>query len=235
MRQLAVPDAGSVRSLAWHPGGDRVAVVDVLGTVRVVDLLTGAPRAVLTRGASGLPDAPVAWHPDPAPGNDLLIVAGADGTVVRWNHAMDSAGGLYPRADELFELGSAPGAFAWSDDGSRFAACGGGSVRIWDRAAPPPRRPAGRQVGGGEITAAGWTSGGQYLLTALADSSRRADKVVSLTLWDAASGEQVRSWTDVHGEFAPGRGIALSNRGNRIRVACVRRGEAPAVYRLSVS
>jgi WD40 repeat protein len=232
MRQLAVPDAGHVRSVAWHPHGDRIAVVDDQGTVRVVDQGTGALRALLPGGASGLADAPVAWHSAPAAGNALLIVAGDGGAVVRWASDLDSAGGLYPQADELFELDSMPGAFAWSNDGSRLAACGGGSVRFWDRAEPPAReRPARKKVGGGEITAARWTPGDRYLLTALADSTRRADKIVGLTLWDAASREQVRSWTEASGEFEPCRGIALSNGGTQ--VACLRRGQAPAIHELS--
>jgi hypothetical protein len=52
-----------------------------------------------------------------------------------------------------------------------------------------------------------------------------------VALWDAASGEPVRSWTDVSGEFEPCRGIALSSDGTRI--ACVRRDQPPALHALS--
>lgn len=234
MRQLALPGAGSVRSLAWHPDGDRIAVVDDQGTVRVVDQGTGTLRAIVRGRANGLADAPLAWHPAPAVDNDPLIVAGEGGTVLRLAGPLDAA--------KLCEFDAAPGAFAWSNDGSRLAACGGGSVRFWRQAEPPGReRPApenlgtenldAENLGGGHITAARWTPGDRYLLTSLGNRSRPADKVVGVALWDAASGERVRSWTDASGEFEPCRGIALSSDGTRI--ACVRRDQPPALHALS--
>jgi WD40 repeat protein len=224
MRQLALPGAGHVRALAWHPNGDRIAVVDGPGPVLVVDQGTGMLRAVMRGRASGRPDAPLAWHPAPAVDNDLLIVAGEGGTVCRLVGGLDSA--------KLFESDSVPEAFAWSNDGSRLAACGGGSVRFWHRAgALAAEHRAAPDAGGGQITAARWAPGDRYLLTSLGNRSRPADKIIGVALWDAASGEQVRSWTEASGEFEPCRGIALSSEGTRI--ACVRRDQAPAIHALS--
>jgi WD40 repeat protein len=231
-RQLTVPGTGSVRSLAWHPGGDRIAVVDDQGNVRVLDLGSGAVRAQLTAGANGLADAPLAWHPGPDSVNDLLVVAGEDGMVLRWAHGRTPAPGLYPQADEVLELAAPPRAFAWSNDGTRLAACGGGSVRLWDsELEQAPERPAGRRAGGSEIAAARWTPNDRYLLTALTDNSRLTDEFVGVALWDLATRQQVRSWTDLSGEFEPCRGIALSNGGTR--VACLRGGQLPAIRKLS--
>jgi hypothetical protein len=239
MRQLALPGAGQVRALAWHPNGDRIAVVDDQGTVRVVDPGTGTLRAIVRGRAGGLAGAPLAWHPAPAADNNLLIVAGEGGAVVRLAGPLDSA--------ELFAFDADPGAFAWSNDGSRLAACGGGSVRFWHRAEPSsPERaatehpgtenpaaenPGAENPGGGQITAARWTPDDRYLLTSLGNRSRPADKVIGVALWDAASGEPVRSWTDASGEFEPCRGVALSSDGTRI--ACVRRDQPPALHALS--
>ena len=146
-------------------------------------------------------------------------------------HAGDGAA---PQPLTLEGLPSLPSVVAADPDGRLVVGRAARSQAYLDpeRAEPPsPERPVAENPGGGQITAARWTPDDRYLLTSLGNRSRPADQVVGVALWDAASGEPVRSWTDVSGEFEPCRGIALSSDGTRI--ACVRRDQPPALHAVS--
>ena len=113
-----------------------------------------------------------------AGGPGLLITAGLDDTVRRWNLADDASAGSVPVVTTDAVL------IALNSDGSRLvAAYADGSARLWNLAAgSAPRELVGHTE---PITALTFFNGGRWLATASADGRLR--------IWDP-SGAAITSW-----------------------------------------
>ncbi|MBA4018551.1 MAG: hypothetical protein C0483_15405 [Pirellula sp.] len=113
-----------------------------------------------------------------AGGPTLLITAGLDDTVRRWNLADDATVGTVPVVTSDAAL------VALNPDGSRLAAAyADGSARLWNLAAgSAPRELVGHAE---EITALTFFNGGRWLATASADGRLR--------IWDP-TGAAITSW-----------------------------------------
>ena len=113
-----------------------------------------------------------------AGGPGLLITAGLDDTVRRWNLADDASAGTVPVVTAEAVL------IALNPDGSRLAAAyADGSARLWNLAAgSAPRELVGHTE---PITALTFFNGGRWLATASADGRLR--------IWDP-SGAAITSW-----------------------------------------
>jgi hypothetical protein len=162
---------GSALSVAWSPGGQRLAVGGDQGSVRVWDVVTG----VLVRsfeGPSGWVRS-VAWRPD-----GRVLAAGDDtGTVFLW----DTATGR-----ERGRLTGHPGrvrSVAWSPDGRLLASAGGhgaGTVRVWDAATGASLATPG--AGERRALAVAWRPDGRWLAVGYDDG---AVQLVDVFDWKA--------------------------------------------------
>ncbi|MGW3209698.1 nSTAND1 domain-containing NTPase [Streptomyces sp. NPDC001135] len=113
-RPRTIPADGDARplSVAWQPGGDRLAVACSGGRVEIVDPASGRRTAVL-RTAYGVVDR-VAWSPD----GSLLATVGHDFlTVAYGTEVWDPRGGR--RLGRAEGAGRGTGVLAWSPDGRR--------------------------------------------------------------------------------------------------------------------
>ena len=157
---------------------------------------------------------------------------------------------------DLLALGSATVGLAWSPDGARLAAVPGGKSAVLWHPGSGGQLPlvTGRAFPLGPVQ---WTGDGRYL-TALhrnwLNQYRSANgfseaSVVGMTLWDAESVAELRSWTRTAksagdargdlgaagdrdtGEFEPCRGIALAPAGSLVARVWWRR--APEIWELS--
>ncbi len=121
----------SVTSVAWSPDGKRIASASADTTVRLWNVATGEPEAVLA-GHRDRVDA-VAWHPD----SRRLVSGGRDSRAIIWTVDGTSERSL-PRHP------CAVSSVAWSPDGELLATGDGssadpsddflgGTIRIFDR------------------------------------------------------------------------------------------------------
>ena len=113
---------GRVRAVAISPDASWLASADVLGTIRIWDMVDGSHRSTLV-GHSGAVNG-LAISPDSA----WLASASADKTVRIWNVASGTYRTLFGHADGV-------NAVAFSPDGSWLATAGmDATVRLWNAA-----------------------------------------------------------------------------------------------------
>lgn len=190
---------GALRTVAWHPGSNRLAEGLTSGLIRIWDveqeqvtLTLDVPPALFTFWARDW----LALSPD----GELLAAGFEDATVRLWN----------PRTGEevriLREHRAPILAVGFSGDGSRLAACAtDGAVRIWN---VRTGAETARLTHPGSATAGVWSPDGSRYAT----GHSRGEITVS----DAGSGDTVATWRPYGGRvyclaWSPdGRRIATS-------------------------
>lgn len=236
--EFGVYDAGRIRSVAWSGRGDLIAVARYDGGYVGVFNVNGAKQGGF-HPSPGRPvpgvtpdlldswDPPLAWCPRPGSDGELLAFATRDGVI----HGLVLAGVTGPdRHAELLRLkDDLPTGLAWSPDGSELAVCGGRRLVLWRRETGATRELARASAGAGGADWAQWTGDGRYLVGFHRERTRTATQVVGVTLWDAVTGAEVRTWyrpatggaelergTAAPAAFDPCHGIALSPSGARL-------------------
>jgi WD40 repeat protein len=198
-----------VRIVGFSPDGQRIASVDMIGTVTEWDAETG--REIRTEINF------VKWHTDGvcsaavSPDGQRIASANFDGTVKVW----DAATG-----QETFTLkGHAAGfmvmSAAFSPDGTRLASAGGKMVKVWDAA-----------TGQETLTLTGHMSGAfssvlcDFSSVVFSPDGKRlaagsvADGTVKV--WDAATGQETLT---LKGNTGLVSGVAFSPDGKRLAAA----------------
>jgi dipeptidyl aminopeptidase/acylaminoacyl peptidase len=120
-RLTIVAGTNVIRSVAWHPDGNRLASAGFDGSVRIWDAVTGRQIKLLTTATSNL--FQVAWSPD----GKKLACAGENSTALIWN---------FEKGDEALALPGHTGTVycvAWSPDGRTLLSGGDDKIlRFWD-------------------------------------------------------------------------------------------------------
>jgi WD40 repeat protein len=228
LRKSLLGHAQAIHSVAYSPDGRLLASGDCLGEVRVWDMPDGKLRYVLP--ALGPIVLALAFSPD---GKYLLTAASqAGGDIHVWEAKTGKPGGVLKRhTSGVFEVSFGPGGKTLVSGGWD------ATIRVWDfaerrevQAIPAPNGQWIRSVvlsADGKIAVGGGENGkvfllgldGQLLKTfhtsagplcfspdgrLLAGVTWREGRV---TVWDANSGEQMRSWHAHEGEV---NGVAFS-------------------------
>jgi WD40 repeat protein len=183
---------------AWSPDGERLALADSDGTVKILDAATGKqvaelpkplgrpPRQNLRRRHSNGPTGyrEIAWSPD----GRRIVAAGGDGKIPVY----DTATGK-----EVQSLTGHEGpvlAVAWSGNGRQLASGGAdGQVKVWDVQAD---REAYALTVDAAVVALAWSPDGRQILASGApidpeSGALRFDQAKGSTLWDVAKREVV--------------------------------------------
>jgi WD40 repeat protein len=166
LERVVTGHGGGVWSVAWSPGGRRLASAGLDGTLRVWE--TGAAGRQVAALAGGQVGAlrSLAWSPD-----GRRVAAGGDDGVVRiWDTASPEA----PPA-ELAGHQACVWSVAWSPDGRRLVSAGGdATVRLWEPDGPD--RPAAVLVMRGHrgtVWAVAWSPDGGRVASGGADGTVR--------------------------------------------------------------
>ncbi len=199
--RLWAPSAGRLRTLHGHarrlgcvafaPDGTRLATGSVDRTARVWDVRTGAEVCVL-RG-HGDDVVTVAFSPD----GRRLATASRDRTVRVWDASTGALLGSSPRQEHF------PGAPAFGPDSRLAWGDSGGSVRLWNPAAPD--WVVGHTLHADAVLAVAFSADGRRLL-----SAGRDGRVV---VWDPAA---PRAYPLITGARGDPDGAALSADGWKI-------------------
>lgn len=115
-------EAGAIRALAVAPAGSIAAIGYEHGTIRLVDLTSGAVAATRTE-ATGTPIRSVAFSPD----GRILVSGHEDGSLRRWTLATTDVVETLAdaRRDPVWSV-------AFSPDGATVVSAGNdGSIRLW--------------------------------------------------------------------------------------------------------
>ncbi len=177
--------SGSVSSVAWSPGGDRLASASTDKTVQVWDGATG--RRVLTYHGHRDWVLCVAWSPDGkylASGGDDYT-GGGDRTAQVWEAATGNP--VYT----FFGHTDAVSALAWSPSGKRLASASyDHSVQVWD--AFSGQHVVMCQGHSNWVRAVAWSPDVVHLASASNDGTVR--------VWDARTGHEVMPALE-HGDW----------------------------------
>jgi serine/threonine protein kinase len=163
--------SGFLRSVAWSPGGTRIASAGDDNTAQVWDALTGAHP--LTYKGHSQPVLAVAWSPD-----GTLIASGSrDLTVHVWD--AQSARGLH-----TFSFAGRVTSLAWSPDGKYLA---GGSwdetIHVWETSTWQRLRTFSAN---GKINALAWSPDNTHLVSG--DSDNQA------IIWNVATNSKTLTY-----------------------------------------
>jgi eukaryotic-like serine/threonine-protein kinase len=199
---LVPRDKTEVNSLAFSPGGERIASACGDGTVKVRDSTTG--EVVQTLKAAHTDSVySVVFHP----GGRHLASAGADRKVKVWDLATRRNVFTGPSGAD-HNRGTAYGV-AFSPDGRLLAAGSDGAVKVWDwendKDQPlltlPGHAPKGISVAfspdGRRLASASWSG--------------------HVMIWDAGTGERLHTLSEHH---HPVSALAFSPDGRRLVSAC---------------
>jgi WD40 repeat protein len=167
-----------VLDVAFSPDGTQLASAGVDGTVRLWDVQTRSPRAVL-RGHEDWVFR-LAYSPD----GRRLASASKDKTVRLWDTATHEALAILPHGSMVYGV-------AFSPDGTRLAAgCADNSIRLWDVATA--KGAGGKEFLEAEVAelrghddyvhAVAWSPDGTRLLSASGDHTVR--------VWDSLSPQE---------------------------------------------
>jgi WD40 repeat protein/serine/threonine protein kinase len=202
---LVIQDGGAVASVAFSPDGERMASAGADGAVKIRDSRTG--QVVQAFKAHPGWAHSIAFHP----GGKYVASAGADRRFKVWDLS-DGREVFSGPCDTVHTVGTAY-SVAFSSDGTRLAAGGGGALNVWDwrkrelvHSFPysGPRAPTvafsrdGRQLASG-------TWGG------------------SIKIWDVENGRELHSIAEDYPvtalAFSPdGRELAQAGHGRRVNV-----------------
>jgi hypothetical protein len=173
----SVAGAGPAFSVAFGPGGRRLATSGSHGTIRLWDITDPAhPRPLGQSPAEGNAMVTrVAFSPD----RRTLASGSRDGTIRLW----DVADPAHPRllGQPLTGSSAAVGSAAFSPDGRTLASDGShGTVRLWDIADPAHPRPDGQPLTSGNalVISVAFSPDGRMLAS---DGSHG-----TVRLWDVA-------------------------------------------------
>lgn len=157
-----------VRSIAWAPNGEQLAVSITEGAVAVLDVATG--KAATTLGADALVNYVLRWSPD---GAKLLVGSSAQATIYDM-----------PAASVSQKIDGLCYSAAWSPDGKLLCtANAGGAARITD-------------VESGKQVKAFVTSGTEHVWPAAELLIAKSANGVST--WDPAAGKQSQNYAISH-------------------------------------
>jgi WD40 repeat protein len=191
------------RTDAWGPAGDRLALADADGAVKILDAATGKQVAELPRPRGGAPRPaprsrgraplqapdpngyrPIAWAPD----GRRIAAGGGDGKV----SVYDATTGK-----EVYSLAGHEGpvlAVAWSSNGRQLASGGtDGKVKVWDMRAGREEYTLTEDAA---VVALAWRPDGRQLITSRAPANSRSGAIrpgQGSTLWDTVKREVVWS------------------------------------------
>lgn len=165
---------GGVYKVAWSPDGTRIASVNVDGSVRVWNAITGKTITSYTSPVSFVKVLSMVW----LPGDDVLILSeSADNTIDAWNPTIG-------KINLSMTLPATIYTGAWSPDGKRIAFDGGNqTIQVWN-VFPTKKRISIYPVHTSErITALAWSPDGTEIASATYNGV--------IQLWNATTGKNV--------------------------------------------
>jgi WD40 repeat protein/tetratricopeptide (TPR) repeat protein len=200
-----------VLSVAWEPGGQRLATGSIDESVKIWDATTGREAVTLRGHVQNVTS--LAWGPD-----GRLASGCNDGSVRIWSSIRDQESSVLPG-----HVGRTH-SVSWSPDGKRLASGGDdGKVRIWDTVARKEVLTLNAhdesRVSGqfGLIRSLAWSPDGAHLASAGLDGKAK--------VWDVAIGREVFALPADHGAvwsvaWSPdGSHLAAASQDGTIRVA----------------
>jgi WD40 repeat protein len=187
--------SGAINAIVFGPGGERLAIAEPGGTIKVLDAATGQETAILHTQATGA--SALSW----SPGGRQLATVESDGSVKVWH--VDRGKMLVRLPAQALVMAHCP-APAWSPDGKRLATAeNGGAIRVWDVA-------GGKEVlfmPAGGVLALAWSPDGRRLAS-FGDGR--------VKVWDAARGEQAFTFWEAQDRGGTNPSLAWSKDSKQV-------------------